>query len=303
MNRSKEKIEKTDSSYFSQSHHFFCNNCGKYGNHTYNNCKFPTTSIGLIVIRNQNTTTTTTTTTTTPSYEFLMIRRKDTLGFVDFIRGKYTFSNIIHVRNIIDEMTIDEKNRLLNCDFKQLWGEMWGSYTNGQFSGEEAQSREKFNKIKNGVFFKGCNGESKVITLRHLIETSSTHWKHAEWGFPKGRRNNQESDIDCALRENLEETGYAIKKSDVLSNIVPFEEVFVGSNLKSYKHKYFVAMIHANDGPVSTFEQSEVSKLKWLSYDDCVKKIRPYNIEKTKMLQKLHSILTTFCVIKSNSES
>ena len=149
-----------------------------------------------------------------------MIRRKDTLGFVDFIRGKYTFSNIIHVRNIIDEMTIDEKTRLLNCDFKQLWGEMWGSYTNGQFSGEEAQSREKFNKIKNGVFFKGCNGESKVITLRHLIETSSTHWKHAEWGFPKGRRNNQESDIDCALRENLEETGYAIKKSDVLFSFI-----------------------------------------------------------------------------------
>ena len=298
MNRSKDKIEKSDPSYFSQTHHFFCNNCGKYGNHTYNNCKFPTTSIGLIVVRRN-----TSSPSSSPSYEFLLIRRKDTLGFVDFIRGKYTFSNRIHIRNIIDEMTIDEKKRLLSCDFKQLWGEMWGSYTNGQFSGEEAQSREKFNKIKNGVFFKGCNGESKIITLRHLIETSSTHWKHAEWGFPKGRRNNQESDIDCALRENLEETGYAIKKSDVLSNIVPFEEVFVGSNLKSYKHKYFVAMIHATDVPVSTFERSEVSKLKWLSYDDCVKKIRPYNIEKTKMLQKLHSILTTFCVIKSNSES
>ena len=79
--------------------------------------------------------------------------------------------------------------------------------------------------------------------------------------------------------------------------------MFVGSNLKSYKHKYFVAMINADDVPVSTFEQSEVSKLKWLSYEDCVKKIRPYNIEKTKMLQKLHSILTTFCMIKTISES
>jgi hypothetical protein len=77
----------------------------------------------------------------------------------------------------------------------------------------------------------------------------------------------------------------------------------VPSVLKSYKHKYFVAMINANDCPVSTFERSEVSKLKWLSYDECVNKIRPYNIEKTKMLQKLHSILATFCVIKSNSES
>ena len=30
-----------------------------------------------------------------------------------------------------------------------------------------------------------------------------------EWGFPKGRRNYQENDIDCATREWEEETGYS----------------------------------------------------------------------------------------------
>ena len=289
MNGIVDKVEKNEEHHYSQSYHFFCNNCGKYGNHSYNNCKFPVTSIGLIAVRRS---------LSIPSpnnYEFLMIRRKDTLGFVDFIRGKYTFSNYIHVKNIIDEMTLSEKERLLRCDFKQLWTEMWGSYTNHQFTSEEIQSRDKFNKLKAGVFFKG---NTVSITLREIIERSPTRWKNAEWGFPKGRRNNQEYDIECALRENLEETGYPIKKSDILTNIAPFEEVFIGSNLKSYKHKYFVSFISNELQPVTSFEKSEVSKLKWLSYEECIKKIRPYNTEKIKMLHRIYTLLTTACVVK-----
>jgi 8-oxo-dGTP pyrophosphatase MutT (NUDIX family) len=32
-------------------------------------------------------------------------------------------------------------------------------------------------------------------------------WEEPEWGFPKGRRDTQESDWVCALREFKEETG------------------------------------------------------------------------------------------------
>jgi len=279
------------SSHFSQYHHqnqnFFCNNCGKYGNHTYSNCKFPTTSIGLIVARPG---------AVANSYEFLMIRRKDTLGFVDFVRGKYTFADFVHLRNIIDEMTVHEKRRLLTSEFKQLWTEMWGGYTNSQFTGEEAQSRDKFNRLKNGVTIRG--GDGRIVTLRDLIENSPTQWQSAEWGFPKGRRNNQECDIDCAIRENNEETGYAVSKSDILSNIAPFEEVFIGSNFKSYKHKYFIAVVQNEMQPTSAFQRSEVSKLKWMPYETCIKKIRPYNIEKLKMLSRIHSMLTTYRIVK-----
>jgi hypothetical protein len=50
----------------------FCNNCGKNG-HMFNQCKLPITSFGVIAFRmNQN-----------GQYEFLMIRRKDTLGYID----------------------------------------------------------------------------------------------------------------------------------------------------------------------------------------------------------------------------
>ena len=54
----------------------YCNNCGKYG-HLYHQCKTPITSFGIIVFRIKED---------TPQY--LMIRRKDTLGYIDFMRGK-----------------------------------------------------------------------------------------------------------------------------------------------------------------------------------------------------------------------
>ena len=51
------------------------------------------------------------------------------------------------------------------------------------------------------------NGE--VYNLEKLINESSKKWTEPEWGFPKGRRNYQEKDYDCAVREWEEETGYS----------------------------------------------------------------------------------------------
>ena len=55
----------------------FCNNCNRV-NHLYNNCRAPITSIGVIAFRSGQT-----------GPDFLMIRRRDSFGFVDFVRGKY----------------------------------------------------------------------------------------------------------------------------------------------------------------------------------------------------------------------
>jgi len=60
----------------------YCNNCGKLG-HYYHHCKMPITSIGIIVFR----------VNPEGKKEFLMIRRKDTLGYIDFMRGKYSIYN------------------------------------------------------------------------------------------------------------------------------------------------------------------------------------------------------------------
>ena len=70
--------------------YIFCNNCGKTG-HAFHQCKHPITSIGVIAFRHGKQ----------GNKEYLMIRRKDTLGFVDFMRGKYQVPNKLYLMNII----------------------------------------------------------------------------------------------------------------------------------------------------------------------------------------------------------
>jgi hypothetical protein len=81
----------------------FCNNCGTRG-HLFHQCKLPITSTGIIVYNKISSN----------EYKYLMIRRKDSLGYVDFMRGKYHINNKTYIMNIINEMTMAEKNNILS---------------------------------------------------------------------------------------------------------------------------------------------------------------------------------------------
>ena len=129
------------------------------------------------------------------------------------------------------------------------------------------------------------------ISLLKLIEESQTNWIEPEWGFPKGRRNFQENDLNCAFREFEEETGYSKQQLNLLQNVMPFEEIFTGSNLKSYKHKYYIANINCNEKRNFDFQESEVSQIKWVSLNECILKIRPYNLEKIDLIKKIDKVL------------
>jgi ADP-ribose pyrophosphatase YjhB (NUDIX family) len=255
-----------------------CNNCGKQG-HMFHQCKLPITSYGIIAFRFVN------------NIEYLMIRRKDTFGYIDFVRGKYSLNNLSHLYNVIDEMTIEEKNRILTLPFDVLWKEMWGD-SNINYKSEETSSKNKFETIKNGVYF-----NNKLITLQDIVSASKTSWNETEWEFPKGRRNPKEKDLECALREFEEETGISKDNVTIIENIIPFEEIFIGSNHKSYKHKYFLGVIDKNIqqcNDLNNFQKTEVSKLEWKTIDNCFECIRPYNLEKKELIKNINKVLTEY---------
>ena len=77
----------------------FCNNCGKQG-HIFNQCKRPITSSGIIAFRKRKNTN---------KMEYLMICRKDSLGYIDFLRGKYPLYNKQYILTLINEMTLQKK--------------------------------------------------------------------------------------------------------------------------------------------------------------------------------------------------
>lgn len=282
----------------------YCNNCGKTG-HAFHQCKYPITSIGVIVYRKGKATANDAVGAeandavgscsgagSDDNIKYLMISRKDSLGFVEFIRGKYQLYNEIYLRNIIDGMTNDEKKQLLTDDFNGLLQSLWGVNANITYKNEELISREKYNKLKEGIKI-----EDTTYSLKTLVEQSTTSWETSEWGFPKGRRNYQEKELVCALREFQEETGYKKNLIKIIQNVLPLEEIFTGSNFKSYKHCYYIGCMETFEEPSEPFQESEVGQMGWFSYKEALKLIRPYNIEKSDILTKVHKIVTTYNII------
>lgn len=318
----------------------YCNNCGKNG-HQFHQCKSPIISYGIIAFRENPTNKTRSpsnmddgslhtrqgTAETNNTREYLLIRRKDTLGFVDFMRGKYSIYNKEYILNMIKQMTNDEKRRLVNDSFSKLWEDLWGiplqthssskssSHIGGlltegdggrvrsnvsrsaadTYKAEEQSSKTKFESLKMGIYTK-----TDSYNLEELVRMTEDKWTEAEWGFPKGRRNYQERDYDCAVREFCEETGYSLDKLVQIRNIQPFEEIFTGSNYKSYKHKYYVTYMRYEDTLSSRRLQAcEVSESEWMSAEMCHAAIRSYNVEKKRLLSAVENMLNSNCLSHS----
>jgi 8-oxo-dGTP pyrophosphatase MutT (NUDIX family) len=193
-------------------------------------------------------------------------------------------------------MSLDEKEQILSLSFDKLWIEMWGesNIMNNQYKSEENASKKKFELLKEGVVI-----DNSLYILKDIVKMSKTTWSETEWEFPKGRRNQREKDLDCALREFQEETGIAQNKVTIIDNILPFEEIFIGSNHKAYKHKYFLALFNNlqevdNLDELNNFQVTEVSKLEWKTLDKCLESIRPYNLEKKEIIQNINKVLQEY---------
>ena len=128
-------------------------------------------------------------------------------------------------------MTVKEKTRLLEEEFSVLWKKLWNNENEKEkYSNEYIESYDKMEILKQGVVL-----NDETYNLSDLISESNKRfmWKEPKWGIPKGRRNINENVIECALREFSEETGYDNKELTFIDNLLPFEEIFSGSNYKS----------------------------------------------------------------------
>ncbi len=289
-----------------QTQTYYCNNCGKRG-HNFHQCKLPITSYGIIAYRNNPE---------THQKEYLMICRKHTLGFMDFMRGKYNVYNKYYIFNMIKQMTVLERHMLLNADFDTLWRYAWniGADVTIDASAEETTSRDKFQFLRNGInktqeLQQQQQQQQERFSLASLIEDAAKyHYEEPEWGFPKGRRELNENDLECALREFYEETGYkdeilppgldARKHARIIENVMPFEETFMGSNYKTYRHRYYLMnMDYQYSLQWTPSKTNETSAICWMPFLQCLNLIRQYNLEKRKILICVNSLLLKYKVL------
>ena len=252
-----------------------CQNCGNK-NHFYKQCPEPKKSVGIILFYKTDLNT-----------KYLMIRRRNTIGFVQFVRGQYINTDISYIQKLFNVMSDYEINIISNYDFNKLWEYLWldsyySNYNDITKKNRES-SRDKFNNMKNGYLNDGLN-----INIVYFIKNKSFHYEETEWEFPKGRKNINESDLQTALREFREETG--IDESNIRTiknNPILFTELYKSYDNVTYKNVYFIYeyisdKIDFKINNTCREQYTEVSDIKFLTLEECLNKIRDYSLEKKK---------------------
>lgn len=266
-----------------------CGNCGALG-HVYKNCNYPITSYGIITVRFVQDPITK---QTIPYY--LMVQRKDSLSYVEFLRGKYGLENRTYLMKLFSNMTIDERQKLRDKEFDILWKELWQVDECNSYIKEYNESKGKFLMLKKGYYLKNEDNEVNFFNIATILTSTECNLKETEWGFPKGRRNINEDDIVCALREFQEETGIARKHVSIVPDIKPFEEVFSGTNHVRYRHVYYVAVYHdsrpPSPMPVNKTQSKEIRSTNWFTYDDAQANICTFNMERKELFKRVHQIV------------
>jgi len=216
------------------------------------------------------------------SIKFLMIQRKHTLGFMEFIRGRYNIDNVDGIIFLFQQMTPIEIKKIKENTFDELWNDIWGNDNKMKpsYQNEYTISKDKFNKLQNEN-----NGQ---LGLSFYVNNVTSNWEFAEWGFPKGRRNIKEENISCAIREFQEESNYPDDDFIILKNIKPLEENLVGTNGINYKHIYYIALATTNKSPSIDADNNEIGDINFFTYDDAISIIRQYHVEKQKILTQLY---------------
>jgi len=206
--------------------------------------------------------------------EVLMVRRKDSMSFTEFVRGKYDPTHSDYVRNLIENMTNAEIVRLLNEPFDQIWAKMWTDRRDHEL----VIARERFKLVK------------------PLLIGAVSQYVEAEWGFPKGRRMRCENDIVCAEREFFEETNI-LRRSYIIVNGVQLEETFVGTNNVPYQHRYFVGLLSEPFDIHQKFtemQRREISAIGWKTLSECMDLTRPHYTQRRDILEQLVRIVQVF---------
>lgn len=284
-----------------------CSNCNKY-NHEYKDCKEPITSWGIILIDlssvnkiNDNKITHTESINLKSkmfnvfpqnykeleslgefinNIKFLLVQRRNSIGFMDFIRGKYKIDNIDQINSLFQYMNKKEIDMIKNKSFDELWSDIWNNdqYRINNLKKEFVYAKNQFEKLKNGI---GCD-----LNLDFFIDNVAPLYEFNEWGFPKGRKDKNETTIECAIREFSEETGINTNKIKIINNIKPIEENLIGTNGIPYRHIYYIAETYDNNLPDIT-NNNEIGGIGYFNYNEAVQLIREYHTEKKNILQTL----------------
>lgn len=251
----------------------YCSNCNGKG-HVFKECKKPIKSFGVIAFRVVSKTP------ENPSgVEVCLIRRKNTISYEAFIRGKYKIDELnIHLKR----MTQTEKCKIKQLDWETLYNELCFYRVSKHSQRERKKAKDAYDALK----------------IMDLFHDTRSEWNVPEWEFPKGRKYYGETQEECALREFREETN--IDESLLkLINTQSFFETFEGTNKRIYQNQYFLAIVSsdANEPYLdlgSRNQITEIGDVDWFPYNDSIELIRNYHSTKKQILTDAYRTVSNY---------
>jgi ADP-ribose pyrophosphatase YjhB (NUDIX family) len=277
----------------------FCPNCSKYG-HTPKYCPEPHISVGILCVKTSININNNIISQNNNIEEFnfsrlsninqidffydkikfLLVQRKHSLNYIEFIRGLYDNNDMDKLCNMFELMSNNEIITIKKHTFDYLWTKLWDKTAKKRIYQKEYQSsKNKFNELKTS---------GKL----HILTSIKSNYDSPEWEIPKGRKNNNESNIDCAKREFTEETN--IDTYDLL-NINPIIDNFKGTNGKDYKHIFYTGLYNGNK-ITNIINNNEIYKIEWFNWSEAICKIRPYYKNKINIINQVFMYLLNISI-------
>ena len=241
--------------------------------------------------------------------EYLLIKRNDSVSYIDLVRGNYRESQLFFM---IQDLPLNERKRLL--DYAEDYDSLWIDLHQKPAEGDVYEfGKEAFLKLS-----------THLTQLFERIPSIDPDGKYL-WLFPKGRpewRDSNdpsivsdglegqlspaakfnrtlipESPFDCALREFKEESGgidlLTVDNTQLLFS-EPIVERYLGSNSKNYQTSYFVFQTNIKhelqqfstiQTPIRQISSGEVNLVKWVPLIELHHYLRPGRLELVQYIE------------------
>jgi ADP-ribose pyrophosphatase YjhB (NUDIX family) len=223
------------------------------------------------------------------SIKFLMVRRKFTLGFIEFMKAKWDARNIDQLIKIFNGMRKKELDFIMqnieSDGWKNIFDHFWIKDGKINFEKKKEDFGRKFIELRN---ISEWNIEYYCINIAQGNGTP-------DWGFCKGRREDSETNYETAIRETKEESGNDVL---LLENLQELREDIIKDDGGRLRNIYYLGLL--NDDAKAEYRpdlyiahQSEIGKIGFFNYMDAISLISNEHVEKKNVLTQAYMFIAS----------
>ncbi|KAJ3024779.1 UNVERIFIED_CONTAM: hypothetical protein HDU68_007791 [Siphonaria sp. JEL0065] len=208
---------------------------------------------------------------------FLLVERKDTIGFLNLVQGCYPENEPYKSKKIskyVSDLICEERCKLTNQSFAEMWA------IAGTSRRDYVKSEQKWNGLDLGV----------------ILNTSECKHREADYMMPKGRLKLVGLDGDSVDESGESGFGGSTSNDGSSGDCCMYVEKFIGTDGKKYRNVFFVGRVRPC-AQVSTrlgedIDQSkEVRNMGWFTLKECEQLMRSTHNQKLDILKDVYARL------------